>query len=128
MPGINTTQLKAMRERLKKSFLTDKCDIYNHVFIPDGTGAATNTWVLISASVPCRFEEMAFRAGQIDAYAGSEYLSIIYKVYFEYSRELQPDFRLLHNGNWYETRVLDLDMTDNLYKKVHVVKILNVRN
>lgn len=128
MPGLNTSQLKAMRTRLKTSFLTDRCDIYKHVFIPDGAGSATNTWNLVSSSVPCRFEELAFRAGQIDAYAGSEYLSIIYKVYFEYDRQIDADFRLFHNNNWYESRVLDIDMTDNLYKKMHVVKILNVRN
>lgn len=128
MPGLNTSQKTAMRKRLETSFLTDKCDIYKHVFIPDDTGSSNNAWVLMLGNVNCRVEEMSFRAGQIEAYAGVEYLSIIYKIYFPYNTELQPDYRFYHNGSWYETRVLDLDMSDNLYQKIHVVKILNVRN
>lgn len=129
MPGMTPAQVNKFRKTMESNFLVDTCDIYFKTTIPDGTGAGTIQWVLLSGNVPCRFEELAFRANQIDAYAGAEYLSIIYKVYFKFDQaNIKPDIRIYFKSKWYESRVFDLSMTDNIYKKIHVVEILNVRN
>lgn len=124
MPGLPDYKVEEIRERITDDFLIDKCDLYKKVLIPDETGSGINQWVLERANVPCRFVQTTFRAGQLEQFAGREYLSIIYRIYFSYNEIVNTDFRIYHNNKKFETRVFEIDMSDNLYRFVHVVEIL----
>ena len=126
---LTDDKIADIRENITQWFLVDVGQIYHREGVSDGTGSVDNHWVLFpgGGNVPMRIEQMTFRAGQVEQFAGAEYLSIIYKIYLPFDTNIEPDCRIFIKNKWFETRVFETSMTSNFYKLVHVSEILNVR-
>lgn len=60
MTGVESNQLDEMRRIAEDTLLDQTCAVYRNPNTASSMGGITNTWNLVSASVPCR---MAVRAG-----------------------------------------------------------------
>lgn len=111
---------------LFNSYLVDQCDVEYQDLIPSGAGDAVRQYVLIpgGGNLPCRVEQIQFRASQLEAYAGKEVISLVYKFYFPVgSVVIKPNYRISFKGAKYEIRTIVSDGTQLPYIACHTSRI-----
>lgn len=125
MPGARGLQpgtVTLVRKNLAKMMFNTRCDLLSPVYTFTDTGDQKVSYVALAGDVqiPFRFENIQFRAAQLETYGGKQIATLLYKAYFLYNAAISIEKHVLYAGVEYRIRVINKDMSDNIYIVTHL--------
>ena len=112
-----------MRRSLAKMMFNTKCDLLTPFYVQDpNTGDMRVTYSAVAGDtgISFRFENIQFRAAQLEQYGGKQFATLLYKAYFPYNAGVSIEKHVAYAGVEYRIRVINRDMSDNLYIITHL--------
>ena len=120
--GVNQGLLNNFRTSTNILMLNSKCDLLTPTHSQNDTGDDIISWAVQAGDlqVPCRIENIQFRAAQLEQYAGKQIVTLLYKAYFTWDSTVTVEKHVLYQGVEYRVRVLNKKLTDNVYTIAHL--------
>lgn len=123
MSVINSGLLAKMRADVAKR-LPDTAVIQSVALVSDGGGAFTETWsAVVGGTVLCRLDPLGQQSTENGVIASREALTVTYRLTVPHDAPIEPNCRVVINGDTYEVVQLSIDHSWNVSKRAIVAEV-----